>query len=97
MSANTPEDAVVTVRKPRLFHLWTGRKITEYPFSTDPDSVLDVILASDFVVVDQISATTGRYLLPAIEKAPERFPTVFQSDEPPTWVLQVTEPPTGED
>ena len=87
VSANTPEDAVVTVRKPRLFHLWTGRKITQYPFSTDPDSVLDVILDSDFVVVDQISATTGRYLVPAIEKAPERFPTVFQSDEPPTWVL----------
>ncbi len=97
VSANTPEDAVVTVRKPRLFHLWTGRKITEYPFSTDPDSVLDVILDSDFVVVDQISGTTGRYLMPAIKKAPERFPTVFQSDEPPTWVLQVTEPPTGED
>ena len=97
VSANTPEDAVVTVRKPRLFHLWTGRKITEYPFSTDPDSVLDVILDSDFVVVDQISGTTGQYLVPAIEKAPERFATVFQSDEPPTWVLQVTDSPAGDD
>ena len=95
VSANTPDDAVVTVRKPRLFHLWTGRKITEYPFSTDPDSVLDVILDTDFVVVDQISGTTGRYLMPAIKKAPERFPTVFQSDEPPTWVLQVTDPLAG--
>ena len=97
VSANTPEDAVVTVRKPRLFHLWTGRKITEYPFSTDPDSVLDVILDTDFVVVDQISSTTGRYLMPAIKKAPERFPTVFQSEEPPTWVLQVTDPLAGGD
>ncbi len=95
VSANTPEDAVVTVRKPRLFHLWTGRKITEYPFSTDPDSVLDVILRTDFVVVDQISGTTGRYLIPAIENAPERFRAVFQSDRPPTWILQVRGPPAG--
>jgi len=95
VSANTPEDALVTVRKPRLFHLWTGRKITEYPFSTDPDSVLDVILDTDFVVVDQISGTTSRYLVPAIERAPERFRLVFQSDRPSTWVLQVTDPPAG--
>ena len=95
VSANTPEDAVVTVRKPRLFHLWTGRKIAEYPFSTDPDSVLTVILATDFIVVDQISGTTSRYLVPAIQKASERFGAVFQSDGPPTWVLQVRDPPGG--
>jgi len=97
VSANTPEDAVVTVRKPRLFHLWTGRKTAEYPFSTDPDSVLDVILDTDFVVIDQVSGTTGRYLVPAIVKGPERFRTVFQSDGPPTWVLQVTDPLPGGD
>jgi 4-amino-4-deoxy-L-arabinose transferase-like glycosyltransferase len=88
---NTPGDAVVTVRKPRLFYLWTGRKVMEYPFSTDPDSVLGVVLGTDYVVVDQVSGTTFRYLVPAMEKAPERFTPVFQTREPSTWVFRVNE------
>jgi len=93
VGANTPEDAVVTVRKPRLLHIWTDRKVVLYPFSSEPDSVLDVILGTDYVVVDQVSATTGRYLLPAIERAPERFEVVFQSEAPMTWVLRVLDAP----
>jgi 4-amino-4-deoxy-L-arabinose transferase-like glycosyltransferase len=92
VSANTPADAVVTVRKPRLFHLRTGRKVVLYPYSTDPDSVLDVVLDTDYVVVDQISATTARYLMPGIQAAPERFAVVFESPGTPTWVLRVLEP-----
>ena len=95
IKANTPEDAVVTVRKPRLFYLWTGRKVMEYPFSTDPDSVLGVVLGTDFVVVDQVSGTTFRYLVPAMERAPERFTPVFQTPEPSTWVFKVNTSPSG--
>ena len=83
VKANTPEDAVVTVRKPRLFYVWTGRKVMEYPFSTDPDSVLGVVLGTDYVVVDQVSGTTFRYLVPAMERAPERFTPVFQTRNRP--------------
>ena len=95
IAATTPADAVVTVRKPRLLHLWADRKVLEYPFSTDADSVLSVILESDYVVVDQISGTTGRYLVPAIESAPARFRVVHQTEGVPTWVLQVLPPGAG--
>ena len=89
VGANTPLDAVVTVRKPRLLNLWTGRKVLLYPFSTDPDSVLDVVLDTDFVIVDQISGTTGRYLVPAIRRAPDRFEVLYETEDPPTYVLGV--------
>jgi 4-amino-4-deoxy-L-arabinose transferase-like glycosyltransferase len=96
VAANTPADAAVTVRKPRLFNLRTDRRVVEYPFSTDATVVLEVILATDYVVIDQISGTTGRYLVPAVERVPNRFRIVYRSPEgPPTWVLQVLPPPTG--
>lgn len=91
VKANTPEDAVVTVRKPSLFHVWTGRKVDGYPFSTDPDTVLSSVFRTDYVIIDQVSGTTYRYLVPAVQKMPERFRAVFQTGEPVTWVLEVVE------
>jgi 4-amino-4-deoxy-L-arabinose transferase-like glycosyltransferase len=92
LAANTPTDAVVTVRKPRLVHLWTGRKVVLYPFSTDPDSVLNVVLETDYVMVDQISNTTARYLVPAIQRAADRFEPLYRTEEPSTFVFEVTDP-----
>ncbi len=87
---NTPADAVVTVRKPRLFNLLADRRVLLYPFATDKDSVLATVFASDYVVVDQVSGTTFRYLVPALESQPTRFTQVFRSAEPSTWVLSVS-------
>lgn len=88
---NTPEDAVITVRKPSLGYLWTGRRVDGYPFTTNADSVLAQILRTDYVIVDQISGTTARYLVPAIQKQNERFKVVHRTADPATWVLEVLE------
>ncbi|MDE2662887.1 MAG: hypothetical protein OXI39_07780 [Gemmatimonadota bacterium] len=85
---NTPGDAVVTVRKPRLFHALTGRRVRMYPLST-PDSVLAVVRSTDFVVLDPIHGTNVRYLLPGIQQAPEAFFPVHETGEPTTHVLGV--------
>ncbi len=74
---NTDEDAVVTVRKPRLFHYLSGRKVLNYPYSLDADSVLAVVLRTDYVVIDAVSGTTGRYLVPALQKQPGSFKLVY--------------------
>jgi len=89
VKANTPQDAVVTVRKPRLFHLWADRRVKLYPFTSKPDSVLATVFSTDYVVVDQVTSTTFRYLVPALETAPSRFAEVFRTEEPFTWVLSV--------
>ncbi len=86
---NTPEERVITVRKPRLFHIHIGRKVDGYPFTTNTDSVLKRITSSDYVVVDAVSGTTYRYLIPAIQKVPERFKLVYRLDKPFTGVLEV--------
>ena len=70
-----------------MFYLFSGRKVYIYPFSSNADSVLSLISATDYVVLDAVSGTTGRYLIPAIQKAPQRFKLVF--DRPYSKVLEV--------
>ena len=86
---NTPQTCVVTVRKPGLFYLYTGRRVDGYPFTANADSVLAQITKTDYVIIDAVSGTTYRYLVPAIQKAPERFKMVFRTGEPFTGVLEV--------
>ncbi|MBN2288494.1 MAG: hypothetical protein JXQ83_04110 [Candidatus Glassbacteria bacterium] len=86
---NTPETSVVTVRKPRLFYLHTGRKACGYPFTTDRDSVFAEIRRTDYVVIDAVSGTTYRYLLPAVQEHRDDFKVVFALQDPLTAVLEV--------
>ena len=87
--ANTPENAVFTVRKPRLWHLKTNRLVRGYPFSTDRNEVYQDAVKSDYVVVDAVSGTTYRYLIPALQEHQEKFAVVFSLDNPLTAVLKV--------
>ena len=81
-----PQDSFV-VRKPTLFALVSGRRAESYPFTTDTDSVLAVVLRNDYAVVDAVSGTTGRYLIPALMKQQKRFKLVF--DRPYAKVVEV--------
>ena len=86
---NTPESSVVTVRKPRLFYLHTGRKVTGYPFITDRDSVFALISRTDYVVIDAVSGTTYRYLIPAMQEHKANFKGEFVLQNPFTAVVKV--------
>lgn len=86
---NTPPDAVVTARKPRLFNVLADRRSLVYPFSSEPDSVLRIVRETDFVLIDAIHPTTSRYLVPALEHEPNSFQVVHQTQPPTTWILGV--------
>jgi hypothetical protein len=88
-------EAIVVSRKPTLFCLRAGRQSFIYPFSPNPDTVLDAIKSNhaDFIVVDPFGGTTQRFLIPAIQPhVPERFEVVYQTSEPATYVLKVKSP-----
>ena len=87
---HVPEDAVVVNRKPRLFYWISGRRGDLYPFSSEPDVVLAGLeeTGADYVVVDAISGTTARYLVPAVQAHPSRFLVEHREGPPPTWVLR---------
>lgn len=92
---NTPEDAVIVNRKPRIFYWISRRRGDLYPYSSDPDVVLSGIeeTGADYVVIDRISGTTARYLVPAVEAHRNRFEVLYAEGRPTTWILRFTPPP----
>lgn len=89
VKANTPADAVVTVRKPRLFNAVADRRALVYPFSTEAGNVLRLVEETDYVVIDALFPTTRRYLVPALQTALDDFSLVHRTREPSTLVLKV--------
>ncbi len=88
---NTPEDALILCRKPRLAWYFSGRKVVEYPYA-EPPKIIEFIDSAgvDFVIVDRMTYSTGYILIPAINQYPERFEIKYVTDnEPKTFVLKV--------
>ena len=95
---HTPAEAVVANRKPSLFY-WFGRRRGDlYPYSGETELVIRGLeqMGARYVVVDQISGTTIRYLVPAIQQHRDRFLPLHQTGDPPTLVFEfVTRPVTA--
>lgn len=93
---NTAENAVVVNRKPRLFYHFARRRGDVYPFTSDDDQMLSFLdeFGADYVVVDALSATTYRYLVPVIRSVPERFEALHRvgEDAPYTYVFGYVRP-----
>ena len=94
---NTEVDAVIINRKPQIFY-WYGRRPGDvYPFTTDADSMMRFLDANgaSHVVVDTWSATTFRYLIPAIQSNVDRFDVLNRQGNPPSYLLRYKQ--TGEE
>ena len=96
---NTESDAIIANRKPRLFFWYARRRGDAYPLSSDPDVVLRGLeeMGADYVVVDQVSGTTGRYLVPAIQAYQTRFELVYEDGEPPSYIFRLLPAPAATD
>lgn len=90
---NTEKDCIVMSRKEGLFYLFSNRKNICYPFTYDTEKIMESILINniDYVIVDAFmwTATTPKYLIPAIEKYKDKFRIVYRTEEPYTYVLKV--------
>ena len=91
---STPANATIVSRNPRLFYWVTHRRGDIYPFSQDPAQVIGFLdrIGVDYVVVDRLSATTDRYLVPAIRAYVKRFGLAYQVGASPTVVLTYMRP-----
>lgn len=86
---NTPHGAVAVSRKPQLFHLASGRRAFCYPFTADADSVLSALARADYVMVEPVSGTVQRYLVPAVSpQIDRRYRVVHAAGNPTTYVLE---------
>ena len=88
----TAEDVVVINWKPRLFYLFSGRRGTVYPFTSDDLEMLAFLdeVDANYIVIASLSPATFRYLVPVIRSVSNRFAvehTVGDPAAPTGWVL----------
>ncbi len=90
---NTPQDAIIVSRKPELFYLRAHRRGFIYPFSNNPEKVIDGLTkgGAQYCVLDNFywTGTTMHYLVPAVRNHPEMFRIVYSLTDPETYVLEV--------
>jgi hypothetical protein len=90
IKASTPENSIVVSRKPSLFYLSAQRKTFCYPFTANRDSVLKEIDRADYVMVEPVSGTGQKYLIPAIQPLlDKKYKIIYAQGDPPTYVLQI--------
>ena len=91
---NTPPDAGLISRKPRISFILSERPGKVYEFTQNTAVIMAEIdsIGANYVIIDRISGTTQAYLIPTIQAYPHRFETVYQTSEPKTFVLKVLPP-----
>ena len=50
-------------------------------------------MRADYVVVDQVSTTTGRYLIPTIQAYEPRFELVYSGGTPTSYIFRLLPAP----
>ncbi len=87
--ANVPAGAVIMARKPEFVYFLSGHQSMLYSFTRDEIQLASEIDKVDFILFDTMFGQTTEFLLPVIEKTPERFPIVYQTTRPEFYLLRV--------
>ena len=88
---NTPKGTIISARKPDMFIYYSDRLCVGDKPSLDDKEVLDFFRKNkvDYVVIEQLGfGSTGKYLIPAIQKNMDKFQIVYQLPNPDTYLLK---------
>jgi hypothetical protein len=88
---NTPENSVTSVRKEGLFYLFSKKNVTNYQKNANQEAQIEYLKSKnvDYVVVAQLGySSTEKYLIPAIDKYPNKFKIIKEFKNPNTYLMQ---------
>jgi len=76
----TPKEAIICARKPRMVSLLAERKALRFP--CDENKFMQFVIKNkiNYVIIDQYSYDTHRFVVPAINKNLQKFKPVFNLD-----------------
>ncbi|HIE06142.1 MAG TPA: hypothetical protein EYP58_05015 [bacterium (Candidatus Stahlbacteria)] len=82
---------VIVSRKPEFTYLWSGYQSNIYPYSYDEEAVWEEIKQYDYILIDSFfwSATTQKYLIPAILKHRTEIKALYRTSPPESWLLRI--------
>lgn len=88
---HTPKDATFSARKPDMFIYYSDRLCVGDKPSLDDKEVMQFFRDQqvDYVVIEQLGfASTGKFLVPAVQKNMDKFEIVYQLKDPDTYLLK---------
>jgi hypothetical protein len=79
---NTNKEAIIISRKPSITSLFSERKAICYPFSLNPNTLIEVMRQNraDYVLIDETDESL-RYLIPAVKKNRDFFEPLVYLEE----------------
>ena len=96
VAKHTDENAVVSCRKPALFHVFSKRYTTGYRFTADDEEFLDDLKRrrADYIVLDALGySSTKLYQWPVIERNIDLFDVALKLEDPLTYLFKVSPAP----
>lgn len=85
------ENAVTSVRKEGLFYIMSEKYVTGFQKTLDREAQIEYLKSKDvnFVVVDQLGfSSTSKYLVPVIDRYPNKFRTILELKNPNTYLME---------
>ncbi|MCH2194357.1 glycosyltransferase family 39 protein [Kordia sp.] len=93
INKNADKDAITVVRKEGLFYLFSKKNVTSYQKTLDKEAQIEYLKQKKvaYVVVEQLGySSTSKYLVPVIDRYPNKFKTVLQLPNPNTYLMKFT-------
>ncbi|WP_108113634.1 glycosyltransferase family 39 protein [Kordia periserrulae] len=90
---NAADTSVTAVRKEGLFYLFSKKYVTNFQRTPDREAQIEYLKEKNvrYVVVDQLGySSTSAYLVPAIDRYPNKFKTVKMLSNPNTYLMKFT-------
>lgn len=88
---NAADDAITVARKEGLFYLFSKKNVTNYKRTLDREAQIEDLKRKKvtYVIVDQLGySSTSKYLLPAIDRYPNKFKIIQQLPNPNTYLMK---------
>ncbi|MFK7748677.1 MAG: phospholipid carrier-dependent glycosyltransferase [Kordia sp.] len=88
---NANATSVTAVRKEGLFYLFSQKNVTNYKKTLDKEAQLEHLKAKnvDYVIVAQLGySSTSKYVVPVIDRYPNKFKMIKQLQNPNTYLMQ---------
>lgn len=88
---NTDNNSLTSVRKQGLFYLFSKKPVTGYLKTSDREAQIEDLKDKEvnYIIVEQLGySSTYKYLLPAIDRYPEKFKIIKTLKDPNTYLME---------
>ncbi len=87
---NLPKDAVITCRKPLLFHLYSDHYVSRIVKNINPDEALQKMKEDGVThIVLYGDGLSQKFFIPIYNKYPKKFPVLQKTSNPDIYLLKV--------